>query len=251
MSVSSLEAANRNNVYVAIKQCTQIELKMNLVENRGARTELDQEVNVRALAILAARDRAKYLDVEGMPSSQETLDVLGVRQHGVANCAHAHILRQQDQGDSDLHRPVKVRLSWPLVWSRHIRFQRLCGRRERGAEGLAAAACFVMVGWDVAMDPASSSVYGEWIWTKGGTRRDESRRVVIGVPQLTKSVEPGGLRSNAGRGIEYRDDRFRWGHVLPGAVDRGVPVRCKEGLYDIVRRVVAKTGSAPWTHRRA
>lgn len=42
--------------------------------------------------------------------------------------------------------------------------------RPRGMRliGLATAASFVMVGWDVAMDPQSSTIYGWWIWTKGG-----------------------------------------------------------------------------------
>jgi hypothetical protein len=42
--------------------------------------------------------------------------------------------------------------------------------RPYGAKllGLALAATFVMVGWDVAMDPQSSVLGGWWIWTKGG-----------------------------------------------------------------------------------
>jgi uncharacterized membrane protein len=44
------------------------------------------------------------------------------------------------------------------------------GPRPRGARllGLALAATFIMVGWDVAMDPQSSVLGGWWIWTKGG-----------------------------------------------------------------------------------
>lgn len=34
--------------------------------------------------------------------------------------------------------------------------------------GLAACAAMVMVGWDVAMDPSTSLIDGDWIWTKGG-----------------------------------------------------------------------------------
>ena len=34
--------------------------------------------------------------------------------------------------------------------------------------GLAAAGSIVMVGWDLAMDPSTSVIGGEWIWTKGG-----------------------------------------------------------------------------------
>ncbi len=33
---------------------------------------------------------------------------------------------------------------------------------------LAAAGSIVMVGWDLAMDPSTSVIGGEWIWTKGG-----------------------------------------------------------------------------------
>ena len=68
---------------------------MNLIEDRGTRAELHKKVNVGVLAILTPGYRAKHLDVQCMPTSKETLDLLRMRNHDVPNLTHKGILTER------------------------------------------------------------------------------------------------------------------------------------------------------------
>ena len=90
--ISVLESADRNNINLAVQESPQIQLQIHLIEYRCTRTEFDQEVHVGLFAILAAGNRAKYLDGQGMAFGEQTLDLISSRNHGIANLAHGRIL---------------------------------------------------------------------------------------------------------------------------------------------------------------
>lgn len=95
MFISWLKPAERNDIHIAVQQVSEIALKMNLIEDKSTRTELDKKVNVGVVAILAAGYRAKHLDVHGMPTRQETFDLLSMRVHDVPNLTHEWILTER------------------------------------------------------------------------------------------------------------------------------------------------------------
>ena len=53
MRVARLEASQGNHVNLAIQQGPEIEFKVDLIKNRSLGTEFNEEVNVRAFAVLA------------------------------------------------------------------------------------------------------------------------------------------------------------------------------------------------------
>jgi hypothetical protein len=53
MRIALLETAQGNHVNLAIEQGNQVKFKVNLVKNRSLWAEFNEEVNVRALAVIA------------------------------------------------------------------------------------------------------------------------------------------------------------------------------------------------------
>jgi hypothetical protein len=88
MAVPRLEPTHWDDIHLAIQQSPQVGLKMNLVNDRSFRTELDQEVDIRAVMVLTAGDRAEHLDTHRMPASKECLNVVGTRYHRITDCSH-------------------------------------------------------------------------------------------------------------------------------------------------------------------
>ena len=53
MRIALLETAQGNHVNLAIEQGHQVKFKVNLVKNRSLWAEFNEEVNVRALVVIA------------------------------------------------------------------------------------------------------------------------------------------------------------------------------------------------------
>jgi hypothetical protein len=92
MLIARLESADWHDIHIAVQQGPEIKFKMNLIEDRSTRAELHKEVDVGIPVIFTSRYRAEHLDVQGVPSSEETLDLLSMRNHNIANLTHKQIL---------------------------------------------------------------------------------------------------------------------------------------------------------------
>ena len=112
MLISRLKTADRHNIHVTVQESAKIVLKVNLIEDRGTRAELHKEVDIGILVIFTARYRAKHLDVQRMPTSEETLDLLSMPNHDVANLTHDRILTEHARStfSSATHRQSAIRV---------------------------------------------------------------------------------------------------------------------------------------------
>ena len=83
MLVPVFQPTSRHDVDVALEEISQFEFKMNLIEDRGAGVEFDEEVDIAVGPIVTARDGPKHHDVVGAVSASQGLDLVGHLAHSV------------------------------------------------------------------------------------------------------------------------------------------------------------------------
>lgn len=105
MPVPLLESTYRHDVDVTAEQGAHIGLEMDLIQDRGSRTELHEEVHVRVLTVVTAGNGAARRGAHRVPSPQERRDRVGVRHDHIPRGSHEALLTASLSGDRVLRTP--------------------------------------------------------------------------------------------------------------------------------------------------
>ena len=92
MTISGFESAHRYDIHLTVEQGPQVRLEMDLVNDRGPRAELHEEIHIRVRIVVTASYRTEHLDADRMPPSKERLDLVRMGHDCFSDRTHARIL---------------------------------------------------------------------------------------------------------------------------------------------------------------
>jgi hypothetical protein len=97
MLIARLESADWHDIHIAVQHGPEINLKMNLLEERSTRAQPHKEVDVGSLVIFTSRYRADRRGVQTVPARDEPPDTRRMHNHDVVYPTNSRCLTAEAQ----------------------------------------------------------------------------------------------------------------------------------------------------------